>query len=302
MMNAKINYKIYGEDRVDILIEMGLGACLGEWMHLAEALSVNHGVLLYERAGINHSGVCDRDRTPLHIAQDLYELLEAIPHADKVILIAHSQGGLYAQQFARLYPELMKGILLLDPLSAKDNKFKELLTEQEYKKSGVDKSANLLIMHKLAKLHMGFLTKKLMKKAPPFYYYDNFSEEAGKDILNAVTNPIHCLTAWKEYVEAHKNSNIEHLKEKGDFPDIPLVLITHSSHTAIDENMKFGNNSREFAEKVEEIWQNLMKEYLTFSSNSIWLQARNSSHFIHLTESQLLFNGIEWIETQSSGL
>lgn len=298
MKDTKINYKRYGKDHVDIIIELGLGACLGEWMHLAEALSVNHGVLLYERAGINHSEASGRNRTPLHIAQELHDLLQDIPHEDKLILIAHSQGGLYAQQFARLYPELMKGILLLDPLSAKDDLFKELLTEKEYKKSGVDKSSNLLIMHKLAKLHMGFLTRKLMKKAPPFYYYDKFSEEAANDILNAVVNPVHCLTAWKEYMEAHTNSNIEYLKEKGDFPDIPLVLITHSSQTAIDENMKFGNNTREFAEKVEEIWQSLMKEYLAFSNNSLWMQAGISSHFIHLTESQLLFEGIEWIETR----
>ena len=37
---------------------------------------------------------------------------------------------------------------------------------------------------------------------------------------------------------------------KGNFPDIPLALITHSSEFAIEESMKFGNNTYEFAEKI----------------------------------------------------
>lgn len=299
MEYAKINYKILGGEGVSIIIEMGLGACLGEWLHVAEMLSAHHSVLLYERAGINHSGISLKERTPGNIAKELYELLETIKQEEKVIIIAHSQGGLYAQQFARLYPDMVKGLILLDPLSANDHLFKELLTGKEYKKSGVDKSFNMLIMYRLAKLHMGFITKKLMKNAPPFYYYNEYSEEVKNDILSAVTKPEYCLTAWKEYTEAHKDQNISHLKEKGDFPDIPLVLITHTSQSAIEESMKFGNNSRELAAKVEDMWQNIMKEYLSFSKKSHWVQAEHSSHYIHLTESQLLLRGLEWIEANA---
>lgn len=295
MNNAKINYKIFGREYVSIIIEMALGACMGEWMHIAKELSVNNGVLLYERAGINNSEGSLSDRTPINIAQELNALLQHIKHEEKIIIIAHSQGGLYAQQFTRLYPDMVKGLILLDPLSANDNKFKELLSDKEYKKSGVDKSANISIMYKLAKLHMGFLTKKIMKGAPPFCYYDAFDKDAINDILNAVTKPEYCITALNEYVEAHKYDNICHLKEKESFPDIPLVLITHTSQLAIEENMKYGNNSREFAAKIEAIWQDIMKEYLNFSKKSIWIQAKKSSHYIHLTESELLFEGIDWI-------
>lgn len=292
---GNINYKIFGRENVSIVIEMGLGACIGEWKHIAEELSANNGVLLYERVGIYNSGVSVSDRTPINIAHELYSLLQQIKHEETIIIIAHSQGGLYAQQFTRLYPEMVKGIILLDPLSANDNRFKELLTDKEFKKSGVDKSANFSIMYKLAKLHLGFLTKKIIKGAPPLCYYA-FEEDAKNDILNAVTKPEYCMTALSEYVEAHKNENISHLKEKEGFPDIPLVLITHTSQLAIEESMKYGNNSRDFATKIEEMWQDLMKEYLDFSKISTWFQAKSSSHYIHLTEKQLLLNGLEWID------
>ena len=65
-------------------------------------------------------------------------------------------------------------------------------------------------------------------------------------------------------------------QEKGNFPDIPLTLITHSSGFAIEESMKFGNNTREFAAKIEDMWPSIMKEYLSFSKESRYVQAEHS--------------------------
>ena len=111
------NYKIFGNKTVDIVIEMGLGACIAEWESLARKLSEDHGVLVYERAGINHSDKSDKERTPMNIAKELMNLLDEIPHYEKLVVIGHSQGGLYAAEFCGIYPEIVKGLILLDPLS-----------------------------------------------------------------------------------------------------------------------------------------------------------------------------------------
>lgn len=110
MNNTKINYKIFGRRYVNVIIEMALAACMGEWIHIAKELYPNNGVLLYERAGINNSQGSLSDRTPINIAQELRALLQHIKHEEKIIIIAHSQGGLYAQQFTRLYPDMVKGL------------------------------------------------------------------------------------------------------------------------------------------------------------------------------------------------
>lgn len=54
-----------------------------------------------------------------------------------------------------------------------------------------------------------------------------------------------------------------------NFPQIPIVLITHGSEFETKEIMEFGQTSKEFATKAEELWQSLMQEYLTFSEQSI---------------------------------
>lgn len=197
--NGKLAYHVFGAGKIDLVIEMGLGAVMGEWWQLAQRLSENHTVLLYERAGYGSSEPSPAERIPKNIARELHELLEALGHESKVTLLAHSQGGLYAQQFARSYPELVERLVLLDPLSPRDNEFRVRLTRSEFQKSGVDKTGGLRLNLLLARLHLGWLLRRIMRTAPPFYYYDGFSEEETKYILAAISRPQTYETALREY-------------------------------------------------------------------------------------------------------
>lgn len=298
--SASIAYAILGKNKIDLVIEMGLGSSIGEWWQVAKRLSKTHTVLLYERAGYGNSLPSDKERTPLNIANELYQLLEQLEHEESVTLLAHSQGGLYAQQFARLYPQHVKALILLDPLSAYDNDFKTLLTSVEYKRSGVDKTGGFKLGYILSRLHLGFIIKKIMKTAPPFYYYKDFSNEETKYILSTLTKPTFYKTAMEEYRLAHREEEISGLKEKKDFPDIPIYLITHTSKMAIREIIEFGGLDEVGAKKVEEIWHELMKAYLALSHHSYFTQAKHSTHYIHLTELDVVCDTLERIYKKNS--
>lgn len=284
-----ISYCIFGEGDIDLVIEMGLGAVAGEWWHIAEQLSEQFTVLLYERGRNIHKA-----RSPKNIAEELHTLLMELPCKSKIIILAHSQGGLYAQQFARLYPNMIRGIVFVDPLSANDNTYKSVFTTaDEQKKSGFNKSENFVIMRKMASWHLGFVIKLIMKKAPPFYYYEQFTPEAKKYILDELTKVELHDAALEEYRLAHEEKEICQLTERGNFPQIPIVLITHGSEFEIKEIMEFGQTTKEFAEKVEELWQSLMQEYLTFSEKSILLRADNSGHYIHLSDFEVIMKALQ---------
>ena len=285
------NYTIFGSKTVDIVIEMGLGACIAEWESLARDLGKNHGVLVYERAGINHSDKSDEERTPTNIAEELKRLIDEIPHDEKIVIIGHSQGGMYASEFCGIYPEIVKGLILLDPLSIEDNRFKMELTARELKKSGTDKSKNFIILEMLTKLGLKGVVKKIMSQAPPFYYA-GFSEEQKEDILNSLVNITHLNTCREEYRLAHDDEALRNMVSKDKYPDIPIILVTHSSEEAILENMEFGRNSRSFAVRIEQLWQEIMKVYLDYSERAIWMQAKKSTHYIHLTEPELIIESV----------
>ena len=73
--------------------------------------------------------------------------------------------------------------------------------------------------------------------------------------------------AWEDTIK-----EICQLKAKENFPQISVVLITHGSEFETKEIMEFGQTTKDFATKVEELWQSLMQEYLTFSEQSMLLR------------------------------
>lgn len=284
-----IRYRIFGTGKISLVIEMGLGASAGEWYHIAKHLSSGFTVLLYER-GRNTRVL----RTPRNIADELHELLTSLPCEEKLFFTAHSQGGLYIQQFARLYPERIKGIVFLDPLSARDSDYKKVFTtKEEIRKSGFDKTQSFRIMYRLSALHLGFVIKAIMKKAPPFYYYSGFSDEEKQYILNSLTDKKLHKAALEEYRLAHDEKEVAPLRNKEGFPQIPIVLITHGSEYAVREMQAFGGAAEEFARRTEDFWQKLMQEYLTLSAESKLLRSEKSGHYIHLTDLEILDKALD---------
>ena len=125
--SAALAYEKYGDVEVSLVIEMGFGASMAEWRQLTAKLAGRYTVLLYQRAGYGASSTSTLERTPENIAAELYLLLQQVGHARKVTVLAHSQGGLYAWKFAKLYPELVDRLVLLDPLSPEDYRLSQFI-------------------------------------------------------------------------------------------------------------------------------------------------------------------------------
>ena len=286
--SAELAYELYGDGKVTMVIEMGLGAVMAEWRRLAERLSERHTVLLYQRAGYGGSSVSTLERTPGNIAMELYQLLEQIPHEENVTLLAHSQGGLYAWKFTKAYPDLVGRLVLLDPLSPEDGRFRTELTEEAFKKSGADKTAGLRLNLKLTRLHLGWLVKKTMTGAPPFYYDNGFSKEERREILTSLGKAQTYRTALAEYAGGHDARELAGLLDKAEKLSVPVTLVTHDSDISCREIREFGGASEEEARKIEALWQEIMQAYLSCAARGELLRAAHSSHYIHLTDPDLI--------------
>lgn len=286
--SAALTYEKYGDGEVNLVIEMGLGAAMAEWRQLTAKLAERYTVLLYQRAGYGESSASTLERTPENIAVELYLLLQQVGHDRKVTVLAHSQGGLYAWKFAKMYPDLVEKLVLLDPLSPDDYRFRMELTEEEFQKSGVDKTAGLRQNLRLTKLHLGWLVRRIMRTAPPFYYYNGFSKVETAEILSGVGKPQTYQTALAEYAAAHDMKKLAGLLDKESRLNIPVTLVTHNSDIAEKEIREFGGASETQAKKIEALWQEVMQAYLTCTPDGTLLRAENSSHYIHLTDSDLI--------------
>lgn len=263
---------------------------MAEWRQIAGRLAESHTILLYERAGYGTSSVSCLERTPENIATELYQLLKQVEHTEKITILAHSLGGLYAWKFAKLYPKMVEKLVLLDPLSPEEYRFRMELTEEEFKKSGADKTQGLQMNLRLTRKHLGWMVRMLMRKAPPFYYYNEFLKEERKEILTMISRPQTYETALKEYEAAHDMFHLMGFLDRKNAPKIRIILITHDSDIARKEIREFGGASEEQAEKIEVLWQELMHAYLDCVSDGEWIQAKHSSHYIHLTDMDLVCN------------
>jgi pimeloyl-ACP methyl ester carboxylesterase len=260
-----------------------LGACSAEWWHLAEMWSKKRSVLLYDRGGYGLSEKGERARTPDAIASELKELLNTLDISE-IQLLGHSIGGLYAYQFAKLYPEMVRSLTLLDPVSPDNDRLKDELTEEEYRRSGIEKEGNVRILKIFASLGIGFLLKPLLRKAPPFHYYSGFTKEAEKRILANTLQRKTIETIENEYSWLKDPVLMRQLKITPQCLPMPLTLILHTPENLIREIETYGNAPRDTAEKVERIWSNLMREYRIASDDSREIRATNSAHFIHLSD------------------
>lgn len=92
-----------------VALQSGLGDGVAAWNSLLPDLERDHRLYAYDRA--HYEG----PRDPCSIARDLRARLRAAGLPPPYLLLGHSLGGLYQYAFARLYPEEVAGLLLLDP-------------------------------------------------------------------------------------------------------------------------------------------------------------------------------------------
>ena len=98
-----------------VVLQSGLGDSHDTWSGLIDELKPRHTVFAYDRPGYGSSPRAALPRDPCAVARELRETLRIAGIQPPYLLVGHSLGGLYQHAFARLYPEEVAGLLLLEP-------------------------------------------------------------------------------------------------------------------------------------------------------------------------------------------
>ena len=98
-----------------VLIDGGLGSYSADWQLVFPLLPPNISVMIIDRPGLGWSPPTTAPRTSRYMAKELKAVLDALD-LDKtpLILVGHSLGAFTARMFAHLYPEQVKGAILID--------------------------------------------------------------------------------------------------------------------------------------------------------------------------------------------
>lgn len=84
------------------------------WDKLVGLLPANRQMLLYNRAGVGRTPKATAVQTAQQVVSDLHNVLDQLNIKPPYILVAHSLGGIFANYFARQYPQEIAGVILLE--------------------------------------------------------------------------------------------------------------------------------------------------------------------------------------------
>ena len=258
------NLHIYcrGEGSPTVIIDTGLGSAAIEWLPILEQLQHYSRTCIYDRAGYGWSDFGQQPRTSSRIANELYLLLSSADIPGPYVLIGHSYGGLNVQLFARRYPYLVAGLVLVDSSNA------EQIGKLTGAMDGVDEEQTY---------RQGFVVRDFV--ARPAIPRDFPEDVLAFKSLMLMSRTVSRVTVANEYTH-FKRSAMQLLAMATPLPTVPTVVLTRGVQ---QESKTIDWNSI-----TEHTWRSLQSELAYLQPRTAQLVAERSGHQIHVEQPDLI--------------
>jgi pimeloyl-ACP methyl ester carboxylesterase len=115
-----LEYAVVGEGAPAVVLFNGAGVTLAGWRALYPRITTLAPVLAWNRFGLIGSNSADRLQSGALVTASVRELLGYTQLEPPYVLVGHSLGGLYANLFARLHPDEVAGVLMLEATHPRD--------------------------------------------------------------------------------------------------------------------------------------------------------------------------------------
>jgi pimeloyl-ACP methyl ester carboxylesterase len=103
-----------------VVLEAGAFGTSADWDLVLDDLAKGGRVCAYDRSGLGRSPSALTGLDVVSRARELSTLLDDLGETRPVILVGHSNGALYAEAFARLWPERVVGLVYVNGVGSDD--------------------------------------------------------------------------------------------------------------------------------------------------------------------------------------
>ncbi|KAG4436316.1 hypothetical protein IFR05_008210 [Cadophora sp. M221] len=291
----RLYLEVAGPDRIRtepvVLIIQGLGSCFSAWATVIRHLRPLLRVAIYDRAGLGKSERSPRPLTSENIVSELKELLDVAAIKPPYLIVAHSWGGVLAQEFIFRYPyPQVVGLVLVE---ANNENTLETLDWRPFmnwiSSSGIDIPATLNLELR-----------------------NQMSQDEWLQSQQDAAQPSHIEQAVREFAaypasfEALRRKNL--LSREPPLFDLqPLVVVVGTNGVDMQKLMKAAieigvgtleerAHFQKFVEEFEDIDYGLQSSAQRLSENSLVYSAgNNSGHNVHMTEPEILMIIIRYV-------
>jgi len=284
MPDTDVAYRVTGGGRVTVFITQSLGFASAEWWPIQDELSGRARVLTWDRPGYGESGPPLSPRTVGNVAAEALELLARVAPDRPLVLVGHSQGGLYTNALARLAGDRVAGVVLLDPAHPDNSRLRRELPAKLFRGSGSDLSGRMRLARTMARLRLIGALKPLIRRQPPFSYCSDHSPEALDAMWRHLKRAQAYDAALAEYEELEYRTSSAAVEALGPFPQVPLAVLVHDPAVMIEFFIRYGGWPRTAGERVEALWGELLRDHGRLSPLAQVETVGGSGHLIHLEQ------------------
>lgn len=221
--NTKISYSDTGKGTAVVLLH-GFLENKNMWDNYVSELSKKNRIITIDLLGHGKTESLGYIQTMEENADMVYEVLSKLK-IRKVILVGHSMGGYVALAFSELYPEKMKGLVLLNSTSKEDSSERKKNRDRAIK--AVKKDYETFIRLSIANLFSEENREKLIKEI----------EEVK---IQALQTPLQGIVASLEGMKIRKNR--EFILHTAAYPKL-LILGKKDPVLNYEENLEQIKNS-----------------------------------------------------------
>jgi len=244
-----------------IVFESGYGTPMGHWDRILEGVSDLAPLITYDRPGIGESEPDNEMPTIKNVSDKLIKILNHLDIQPPYVLVGHSLGGAYVRGFSVYYPEVLAGLVIIDPADFTETQRNKRLN---FKELGIDDNT---IDALLAKFEQENIKNKEKSTAPK-----SVQEEG--EVLEHLRK-----TDFKEITDS-------------ELPNIPVHIITGGRYDTppryrrheYNDSLMFRAKQKHRVERWTEVIQSVDKGMLFYSADA--------GHFIHYDDPELVISSI----------
>ena len=279
----RLHYQSFGVEEGPIVIfdhGCGIGSSSLIWNLVTDKVSQFARVITYDRAGYGWSDPGPYPRTNEAAVEDIRILIDKVNVKGPIVLVGHSYGGLNVRLFAKRYPNLAAGIVLVD--ATHEDELTSRFPAKYVKGQMMGRKAFKLlkymcyfgILRIMGKLHAFSQIEEILKKFPkqlqPVYQSTLFLNKTAKAVASEFSN----LDAGYNAV---RGSSLGH---------VPLVVIKSGNV----ENLN-GFSEMEEVETKKALHEVAVEMSKLSTNGELWI-AENSGHNIHVEDPDLVVKAI----------
>lgn len=282
----KLHFQSFGSQKGPVVLfdhGCGIGSSSLIWKLAADKVSEFARVITYDRAGYGWSDPGRFPQTNEAAVEDLRILIEKANIQVPLILVGHSYGGLNVRLFAKKYPQLVAGLVLVDAVHEDEltSRFPseyvkgQLMGRKAFKM--ISYLCRLGVLRIAGKLNLFSQVNAIIGRFPPdlqpIYKSTLFLDKTAKAVYSEFAN----LDTGFELVRDSKLGSI------------PLVVIK----SGIVENVS--GFSKEAVEKTEKALHDVAVEMSRLSSKGeLWIAAK-SGHNVHVEDPDIVIRAIQQV-------